>query len=248
MSNRAWMPLHIDDYLKDTGHLNALEHGAYLLMIMHYWRHGSLPSDERIIARIAKLTPEQWAESRDLLAMMFHDGWCHKRIDVELAKADDIIEKRRNAALERHSRSKPDASAVHVQSNSTDTGALPRTSEPSSSLRSDEKRATRLREGWELPVEWRQDAIEAGLPEGRIDLEARRMRDWSMGSEKGAKRNWRSTWRNWCSRVAEELAKARASPNGKPLTAAEMLKANREQGNFRNDGSTPTGPRLIAAR
>lgn len=138
-SNRAWMPLHIGDYLKDTGHLNAAEHGAYMLMIMHYWQHGSLPADERLIARIAKLTPEQWTESRDILAMLFGPGWTHKRIDAELMKADDIIEKRRSAANARHSRSKTDASAVQTDSKSTDTGTLPRTyNQSSSSLHSED--------------------------------------------------------------------------------------------------------------
>lgn len=71
MSNRAWMPLHIADYLADTGHLTATEHGAYLLMIMHYWQNGSLPANERVIARIAKLSAEQWEESRDRLLSFF---------------------------------------------------------------------------------------------------------------------------------------------------------------------------------
>lgn len=56
--------------------------------------------------------------------------------------------------------------------------------------------------------------------------------------------------RNWITVKPDWLAKpaARGSPSGKPLTAAEMLKANREQGNFRHDGPASTGPRLIAAR
>jgi uncharacterized protein YdaU (DUF1376 family) len=59
------MPLYVSDYLADTGHLSALEHGAYLLLIMNYWKDGVLPSDEGMIRRLAKLTSEQWAESRE---------------------------------------------------------------------------------------------------------------------------------------------------------------------------------------
>ncbi|QIG70461.1 DUF1376 domain-containing protein [Rhizobium phage RHph_N28_2] len=140
MSNRAWMPLHIADYLADTGHLTATEHGAYLLLIMHYWQNGSLPENERVIARIAKLSPEQWEESRDMLAMLFGPGWKHKRIDAELGKADEIIEKRRAAAEARYSKGKKqtsDANAMHMQSKCIDTGALPTTTDLSS-LRSDQ--------------------------------------------------------------------------------------------------------------
>lgn len=138
MSNRAWMPLHIADYLADTGHLTATEHGAYLLLIMHYWQNGALPENERLIARIAKLSLEQWEESRDMLAMLFGPGWKHKRIDAELAKADDIIEKRRSAASSRHSKSKSNASAEQMQSTCSDTRVPPITDNLStSSLRSD---------------------------------------------------------------------------------------------------------------
>lgn len=137
MSNRAWMPLHIADYLADTGHLSATEHGAYLLLIMHYWQKGNLPEDERLIARIAKLDSAQWDDSRAVLAMLFGPGWTHKRIDAELAKADDIIEKRRAAAKGRRGKDKPPASAEHLHSNSSDTGALPLTNNLSEANASD---------------------------------------------------------------------------------------------------------------
>lgn len=71
MSNRAWMPLHITDYLADTGHLNATEHGAYLMLIMHYWQNGSLPADERLLARLARMSKAEWDESRDRLLPFF---------------------------------------------------------------------------------------------------------------------------------------------------------------------------------
>mgnify|MGYP003418748141 FL=1 len=121
--SHAWMPFYIGDYLADTGHLTTLEHGAYLMLIMHYWQKGCLPADEKLIARVARLTPEQWAESRDILAMLFGDGWTHKRIDAELAKAAEIVGKRKTAAETGHQRRRSSANAVHVQSTSTDTGA-----------------------------------------------------------------------------------------------------------------------------
>ncbi|WP_245294991.1 YdaU family protein [Pararhizobium antarcticum] len=129
MSNRAWMPLHIADYLADTGHLTATEHGAYMLLIMHYWQNGHLPANEKLIARVARMTADQWEESRDVIAMLFGPGWTHKRIDAELSKADDIIEKRRSAAESRYSKgkSKHDANALHVHSKSSDTGVPPST-------------------------------------------------------------------------------------------------------------------------
>ncbi|MBY5750788.1 YdaU family protein [Rhizobium leguminosarum] len=153
MSNRAWMPLHIADYLADTGHLTATEHGAYLLLIMHYWQNGRLPENERVIARIAKLTPEQWEESRDMLAMLFGPGWTHKRIDAELSKADEIIEKRRAAAESRYSKGKKDTSdahALHLQSKCNDTGVPPFTDNHSSSLRSEDARAPDFDQFWEV--------------------------------------------------------------------------------------------------
>lgn len=242
MSNRAWMPLHIADYLADTGHLTAAEHGAYLLLIMHYWQKGALPTDERLIARIARLSTDQWAESRDVIADLFSDGWTHKRIDAELTKADEIIEKRRAAADARHGKSKPDASAVHVQSKSTYTGASPSTTEPSSSLRSDEPaarkrvRPERLDEAWVLPEGWGQDAIEAGLPAHLIDLEASKMRDWSRSSKNGAKLDWRATWRNWCREAAARIPPARGSPQ-RPETPADV--ANRLLTEMRSANGQP---------
>jgi hypothetical protein len=71
MSLRPWMPFYVADYLKDTGHLTVAEHGAYLLLIMRYWQDESLPSDERLIARYAHLSPEQWADSRDVILDLF---------------------------------------------------------------------------------------------------------------------------------------------------------------------------------
>lgn len=117
MSKKPWMPLYIADYLKDTTHLGALESGAYLHLIMDYWQNGRLPEDDRLLARIAKLTDREWKRMRPILQAFFHDGWKHKRIDEELAHAEQVSTKRRNAANARHQQitmqdvSKQDANA-----------------------------------------------------------------------------------------------------------------------------------------
>jgi uncharacterized protein YdaU (DUF1376 family) len=118
MSSPPWMPLDIDAYMSDTLHLSAAEHGAYMLLIMRYWKDGGLPQDERMIARFSRLSSDQWLESRDVLASFFDAGWKHKRIDAELSKAKDIIGKRKAAAEARHG-SKPDASAEQMHSSSS---------------------------------------------------------------------------------------------------------------------------------
>lgn len=98
---RAWMPLYVADYLADTRHLSTTEHGAYLLLIMHAWtNNGQLPLDETRLARIAGLSSREWSASREIILQFFgmqEDGYRHKRIDAELSRTDEIIEKRRRA-------------------------------------------------------------------------------------------------------------------------------------------------------
>ena len=63
MSTRPWMPLYVGDYRADTNHLSAAQHGAYLLLIMHYWQHDGLPEDDRSLQKISGLTPHQWSSN-----------------------------------------------------------------------------------------------------------------------------------------------------------------------------------------
>jgi uncharacterized protein YdaU (DUF1376 family) len=119
------MPLYVSDYLADTYHLEAREHGAYLLLIFHYWqRRQPLPDDDRKLARIARLSEHEWAEVRDIIAEFFEirDGcWHQKRVDQELQHFNDKSEKARQAAFARHSaggqaQSTADANAKRTKS------------------------------------------------------------------------------------------------------------------------------------
>src|SRR5262249_30409852 len=92
-----WMPLYVGDYLRDTGHLNTTQHGAYLLLIMHYWQHGGLPKSESELAAIARLPIRKWRALGVPIKVLFDEDWTHGRIDKELAKTDRAIMQRRLA-------------------------------------------------------------------------------------------------------------------------------------------------------
>ena len=97
MSKSLWMPFYVADYLADTTRLTTEQHGAYLLLIMDYWRNGALPDDDDALCNITKLTMSMWKKHKPALQRMFqvNDGeWHHKRIEQELLRSDDRIEKR----------------------------------------------------------------------------------------------------------------------------------------------------------
>lgn len=89
-----WMPLHIGAYQADTMHLSRDQHGAYLLLLMAYWRKGGpLPADDCRLSTIAKATMSEWRKLKPIIAEFFteEDGlWKQKRADEELAKAKAI--------------------------------------------------------------------------------------------------------------------------------------------------------------
>lgn len=103
MSGRpdSFMPMFWGDYLKDTGHLTPAEHGAYLLLIAHYWTTGKpLPGSDDQLRRIARMDAAEWAAARPTLAGFFLDvagQWTHKRIVAELEKAAERYAKRSEA-------------------------------------------------------------------------------------------------------------------------------------------------------
>lgn len=97
MAAPAWMPLYVADYLADTGHLSTVEHGAYMLLIMHYWQNGGIPDEDPKLARICRLSVKEWLNIKETLADLFSSDWTHKRIDEEIAKTSETMDKRSTA-------------------------------------------------------------------------------------------------------------------------------------------------------
>jgi len=95
--NPPKMPIHIGDYKRDTGHLRAAEHGAYLLLLFHHWSTGELPIDDRQLSAIACMTQAEWRKAKPILIKFFREGWRHGRVEEDLAAAKASYEKRAKA-------------------------------------------------------------------------------------------------------------------------------------------------------
>jgi uncharacterized protein YdaU (DUF1376 family) len=108
MANKVdiWMPLYIADYLSSTSRLTTEQHGAYLLLIMDYWKSGAPPDNDLVLSQITKLSPTAWANARTMLQPFFEvvDGlWIQHRIESEMVKAKhnkQVNQKRGKAGAE----------------------------------------------------------------------------------------------------------------------------------------------------
>jgi len=212
-----WMPLYIADYMADTAYLTTEQSGAYLHLLMAYWRNGPPPDNDAILASITKLSPNAWSIARPVLEAFFNimDGaWLNKRLEQELSKAktnrstshDKAVKaaqarwnKEDNAssmlqALPEHM---PEQCPSPSPSPSPLTPSLPSDSKPSRTAR-----GSRLSEDWSLPAEWAEWAL-ANTPAVNVILESAKFRDyWVAKSGKDATKNsWEATWRNWCRNV-----------------------------------------------
>lgn len=103
MAFNSSMPMFWGDYLRDTGHLSAAEHGAYLLLIAHQWTTAKpLPNDDMQLARIARMSPREWRTARRMLEDFFdvsETSWTQGRVARELQRALEVYEQRRRGGV-----------------------------------------------------------------------------------------------------------------------------------------------------
>jgi uncharacterized protein YdaU (DUF1376 family) len=84
------MQLYVSDYLADTAHLTAQQHGAYMLLLMNYWQRGkALDNSNERLSHVARLSPEEWIDAKPTLEEFFiveDNVWTHARVEDDLAK------------------------------------------------------------------------------------------------------------------------------------------------------------------
>ena len=111
-----WYARYPGDYRADTADLSLVEHGAYALLLDHYYASdGDMPGELEKLNRICSAVSPAEADAVASVASRFFpvngDGRRHNgRADREMAKAKAIGDKRRTAA-ERRWKASPDAIA-----------------------------------------------------------------------------------------------------------------------------------------
>ena len=96
----TWMPFFVGDYLSATGRLTTEQHGAYLLILLDYWKNGPPPNDDAVLAAIARMAPSSWRKARAALIGFFEicDGLLiQKRVEKERERAAKVTEERKEA-------------------------------------------------------------------------------------------------------------------------------------------------------
>lgn len=240
MTTTPWMPLYVADYLADTRRLSTLEHGAYILLIFEYWRNGRLPDDDRRLARIVGLSEAAWAEIRDSLFEFFEDGWRHKRIEAELAKAESKSASARDSAEKRWAkrRGSADADATtpamlpdsESQMSLASLGpgehvsALPEPQQPKVKQARGKLRSA-IAEDAQPDDGQREAAAEAGLSQSEFRSEWAAFRDHHR-AKGSTMADWQAAWRTWLrNRERFRTRGGTSSPTG---YESNFIKATRE--------------------
>ena len=231
---------HLGDYAKATGHLTALEHGIYRLLLDWYY------ANERPIpdAQAHRYGKASRAEVEPILAEFFvRDGdvWRHNRADREIAAFYEKANKARGAAQARWSgKAKPEpcernADALQAHTDSNADGMPSRLQTPVSIHQKDQDQEQApqaaekpRRRGTRLPTDWQPspadlDFIASKRPELDPVTTADNFRDfWHAKAGKDAcKTDWAATWRNW-------VRNQRANPQtraGPPQSLQAQVKA-----------------------
>lgn len=101
MAALPYMQFYVADYLADTAHLTAAQHGAYLLLMFNYWQRGKpLNNANERLTNVARMSNEEWLEAKPALAEFFEidgDEWRHARIDRDLEAVNSKSSKASNA-------------------------------------------------------------------------------------------------------------------------------------------------------
>jgi uncharacterized protein YdaU (DUF1376 family) len=228
--------LYIGDYQRDTAHLTMAEHGAFLLMLQHYYATEKPLPAGRALHRILRAETDEERAAIDSVAAQFwaltDEGLINARADEEIGKAKEQADTNRRIARAREEKRKVERTVHEACTNLEPNHSH---SHIPTSLRSvGRARATRLPLDWVPPEpDWLFATEALGIPRALVELE--KFRDYwaAKAGAGGTKADWDATWRNWV-RKAGEYAESRRT--GEKLSAVERVRRDSEEWARRQGG------------
>lgn len=111
-----WWPRYVGDYQRKTSHLTMIEHGAYTLLLDHYYSTNQpLAANASVLHRICRaFAPDEQAAVQSVLDQFFtleKDGYHNSKADDELLKRSKISKVRKEAAKKMHKNRSANAGA-----------------------------------------------------------------------------------------------------------------------------------------
>jgi len=99
MAALPYMQFYVADYLADTTHLTAEEHGAYMLLLFSYWQTGKPLRIDRL-ATVARIPNDRWPSVAETLSEFFHvteTHWVQFRVEADLESVNSKVVTASNA-------------------------------------------------------------------------------------------------------------------------------------------------------
>ncbi|MFA7278795.1 MAG: YdaU family protein [Sterolibacterium sp.] len=210
-TGRPWYPFYVGDYSRKTAHLSLLEHGAYRLLLDHYYAtREPLPADTVKLYRICRARTPSERRAVDAVVNEFFTKTVSSpttQFDIENEsllrneKCDREIDKMLNYSKSQSANAKRRLSHgtanayARVRVSTTTTTEEERKEQQV--VPKETKKGTRLSVE-SLPADWKDFCTK-----NRPDLDPQAVFDgfrdfWiAKAGRDGAKLDWFATWRNW---------------------------------------------------
>ena len=206
---------HIGDYARDTAHLSIAEHGAYLLMLQHYYATEKPIPQDLVYAVTRARTAAGKAATDSVLRQFFKlesSGFRSERCDQEIEKMKKTIEANRkngaNGGRPKSEQNQLPEEPIGLDSanpNGTQTEPIPIASTPitnGKAIGSAKKQPTRR---FRLPEDFYPN--ESGIAKAKdsgldVKFEFQKFSDYHRG--KGTvMADWDAAWRTWTTNAVQ---------------------------------------------
>lgn len=230
------LPIFTDAYLSDTRHLNAAQHGAYLLLLMMAWRMPdcALPDDDEVLARWCSMDKRTFVKNKSVIMSFWTRNNAGQFVQKRLLDERKYVEQLRSknvaagraSALKRLNRGSttvqpkvnetstptPTPTPIPIPSNKSLTTEIVNNKPSSRGLRLKAYLAT-VDEN-ETGKIWGNWALEQGMSVEEVRSEMAKFQDyWNSTTKNAAKLDWLATWRNWI-RTAIDRKSTQGANNG----------------------------------